>query len=459
MSRPQQMTKAVSPPHVAVLAFPYGTHAAPLISIIRHLAALAPEIHFSFLNTADSNAALFTSSVKTPPNLTRRDVPEPPSAGLTHHMLMPPSAGLTRHMLMVAFLSMAGEMFRREVAEAEKEVGRRATCLVTDALYEFAAEMAAEMGVAWLAFWTTGPAALSTHFHTDLIREKFGCQGGRELEELDFIPGMSKIRVQDIPPQVLDGNLDSVFTKKLHQMARALPKATSVFINSFEALDPAINSDLDSKLQKFLNIGPLSLLVPQMASADTHHCLPWLDARSESSVAYISFGTVTVLPAHELAAIAEALEATRFPFLWSLKDEARTQLPDGFLDRASGLGKIVPWAPQVEILAHRSVGVFITHCGWNSVLEGVVSGVPMIGRPFFGDQKVNARVIESVMGIGVVIEGGTFTKSGLAGCLEVVLAGEDGRRMRERAEELKKAAREAVMEGGSSPKNRKCCWS
>uniref|UniRef100_A0A7N0VN63 Uncharacterized protein n=1 Tax=Kalanchoe fedtschenkoi TaxID=63787 RepID=A0A7N0VN63_KALFE len=137
----------------------------------------------------------------------------------------------------------------------------------------------------------------------------------------------------------------------------------------------------------------------------------------------------------------------------SLKNEARTHLPDGFLDRVGGLGKIVPWAPQVEILAHRSVGAFITHCGWNSVLEGVVSGVPMIGRPFLGDQKVNARVIESVLGIGVVVEGGTITKSGLADCLEMVLAGEEGRRMRERAEELKKAAREAVMEGGSSLRN------
>ncbi|CAM8989707.1 unnamed protein product [Rhodiola kirilowii] len=433
---------AASPPHVAVLAFPYGTHAAPLIAIIRHLAHFSPDTHFSFLSTAASNAALF--SVKTPANLIRHDVPEPPADGRHHSVVM------------TTFLSTAGEVFRKEVAEVEVEVGRRVTCLVTDAFFGFAAEMAAEMGVGWVAFWTAGPASLSTHFHTNLIREKVGSQGlgGLELDMLDFIPGMSRIRVHDIPSEVL-GDINSGFPKALHQMARALPKANSVFINSFEALDPTITSDLKSKLHNFLNIGPLSLLIDQPPSLDTHECLPWLDTQKPNSVAYISFGTVTAPPPLELVAIAEALEESHTPFLWSLKDHSRANLPEGFLDRTSELGKIVPWAPQVDILAHPSVGIFITHCGWNSVLEGVISGVPMIGRPFFGDQKINARVISDVLGIGGVIEGGTFTKSGLTDILEVILMGKSGGKMRERGEELKKAAREAVKEDGSSVRDLK----
>ncbi|CAM8999032.1 unnamed protein product [Rhodiola kirilowii] len=270
---------ATSLPHVAVLAFPYGTHAAPLIVIIRHLAHLSPDTHFSFLSTAASNASLF--SVKNPANLTRRDVQEPPADG-RHHFIV-----------MTAFLSTAGEMFRKEVAEVEVEVGRRVTCLVTDAFFGFGAEMAAEMGVSWMAFWAGGPASLSAHFHTELIREKVGSQGlgGLELDMLDFIPGKSKIRVHDIPSEVLE-DINSGFPKALYQMARALPKANSVFINSLEALDPTITSDLKSKLRSFLNIGPLSLLIDQPPSLDTHECLPWLDTQKPNSVAYISFGTV-----------------------------------------------------------------------------------------------------------------------------------------------------------------------
>lgn len=275
----------------------------------------------------------------------------------------------------------------------------------------------------------------------------------KKSETLDFIPGMSKIRVEDIPSEIF-GDLETTFNKALHQMARELPRAKSVFVNSFEALDPTITADLDSKFQRFLNVGPLSLILNQPGgSLDSYECLPWLDTQETKSVAYISFGTVAAPPPHELFAIAEALEERHTPFLWSLKDHSRVHLPEGFLDRTSELGKIVPWAPQVNILAHSSVGVFITHCGWNSVLEGVISGVPMIGRPFFGDQKVNARVITNVLEIGSVIDGGEFTKNGLRESLEVILTGEVGRSMRERAEELKRAAQEAVKEDGSSAKN------
>lgn len=73
----------------------------------------------------------------------------------------------------------------------------------------------------------------------------------------------------------------------------------------------------------------------------------------------------------------------------------------------------MPWAPQVDILKHKAIGVLITHCGWNSMLESIVGGVPMICRPFFGDHRLNGRMIESVWEIGVNVEDGKFTKDGL----------------------------------------------
>lgn len=164
---------ASSPPHVAVLAFPYGTHAAPLLSIIRHFANLSPQTHFSFLSTAASNSNLF-SSVKSPLNLTRRDIPEPSTDGEHHSTVM------------MAFMSTAEEVFEKEVKELEIEIGKRVTCLVTDAFYGFAAEMALAMGVEWIAYWPAGPVSLSAHFRTDLIRDKIGINGKKKSSLLSI---------------------------------------------------------------------------------------------------------------------------------------------------------------------------------------------------------------------------------------------------------------------------------
>ena len=152
-------------------------------------------------------------------------------------------------------------------------------------------------------------------------------------------------------------------------------------------------------------------------------------------------------------AIAEALEASGTPFLWSLRDTSKEYLPEGFLKRTSELGKIVPWAPQVQVLAHSSTGVFITHCGWNSVLETIVGGVPMIGRPFFGDHPINTWMVENVWKIGVRIEGGMFSKSGTMRALELVLSHEKGKKLKDQIGHLRELALKAVGPKGSSSQN------
>lgn len=273
-------------------------------------------------------------------------------------------------------------------------------------------------------------------------------------ETLGFISGMEKIRVKDTPEGVVFGNLDSVFSKMLHQMGLALPRATAVFINSFEELDPTLTDNLRSEFKRYLNIGPLALLSSSTRETlvnDPHGCLAWMEKRSAASVAYISFGTVMSPPPGELAAIAEGLESSKVPFVWSLKN--MVHLPKGFLDRTREQGIVVPWAPQAELLKHEATGVFVTHCGWNSVLESVSGGVPMICRPFFGDQRLNGRAVEVVWEIGMTIINGVFTKDGFEECLERVLVQDDGKKMKRNAKKLKELAHEAVSSKGSSSEN------
>lgn len=248
------------------------------------------------------------------------------------------------------------------------------------------------------------------------------------------------------------GNLNSLFSCMLHRMGQVLPKATTVFINSFEELDHTLTNDLKSKLKTYLNIGPFNLITPPPVAPDTTGCLQWLEERKPTSVMYISFGTVTTPPPAELVALADALEATQVPFIWSLRDKARVHLPEGFLEKTRGDGLVVPWAPQAEVLAHGAVGAFLTHCGWNSLWESVAGRVPLICRPFFGDQRLNGRMVEDVLEIGVRIEG-VFTKSGLMSSFDQILSQEKGKRMRENLRALRETADRAVGPNGSSTEN------
>ncbi|KAI5448322.1 hypothetical protein KIW84_015663, partial [Lathyrus oleraceus] len=129
---------------------------------------------------------------------------------------------------------------------------------------------------------------------------------------------------------------------------------------------------------------------------------------------------------------------------WSLKDHLKGVLPEGFLERTSDIGKIVPWVPQTQVLGHDSVGVFVTHCGCNSVFESISNGVPMICRPFFGDHGMTGRMVEDIWEIGVKIEGGVFTKNGLLKSLNLILVKEDGKKMRENAQKVKQTVLDAA---------------
>lgn len=160
---------------------------------------------------------------------------------------------------------------------------------------------------------------------------------------------------------------------------------------------------------------------------------------------------ISIFP--QIAALAEALEATGTPFLWSLKVNLQEFFPKGFVQRTSELGKIVSWAPQEQVLAHSSVGVHVTHCGSNSVFESIVAGVPLIGRPFFANQHLNAWMVESVWKIGVRLEGGVFTKSGTMSALELVLSHEKGKELREQIGKFKELILKAVGPEGSSTQN------
>ena len=252
------------------------------------------------------------------------------------------------------------------------------------------------------------------------------------------------------------GERETMFSRTLVSLAKVLPQAKAVVMNLFEELDPPLFvQDMRSKLQSLLYVVPLpsSLLPP--SDIDSSGCLSWLDTKSSKSVAYVCFGTVVAPPPHELVTVAEALEESGFPFLWSLMEGLMDLLPNGFLERTKMRGKVVSWAPQSQVLAHDSSGVFVSNCGANSVTESVCGGVPMICRPFFGDEGVAGRLIEDVWEIGVVMEGKVFTENGVLKSLNLILAQEEGKKIRDNALKVKQTVQDATRPEGQAARDLK----
>ncbi|KAG6382354.1 hypothetical protein SASPL_157978 [Salvia splendens] len=390
--------------HIGVLAFPFGTHAAPLLALVRRLATSEPDALFSFFNSAASNATLFNATAFD--NIRARDVWDGAPRGEPFTGSHFEAVGL--------FLEASPGNFDMAIREAERESGLEIGCLLTDAFLWFSGDMAEKRGVPWVPFWTAASCSLSSHVYTDqIVRAIESTEKAKQEKALSFIPGLEMVTTADLPPEIFLGNNASPLAITINKMVEHLPKSTAVVLNSFEEIDPIITKDLKSKFPNFLNVGPSILASPAAAISDETGCLSWLGGLNRpNSVVYISFGTVITPPENELAALCEALETCRFPFLWSMKDHAMKSLPNGFIDRTNSFGKMVAWAPQPQILAHESVGAFVTHGGWNSILESIASCVPLICRPFFGDQKLNSRMVQDSWGLGFWLKEASSPRAG-----------------------------------------------
>ncbi|GKU97874.1 hypothetical protein SLEP1_g10952 [Rubroshorea leprosula] len=184
--------------------------------------------------------------------------------------------------------------------------------------------------------------------------------------------------------------------------------------------------------------------------------MSWLNDKHNGSVVYVSFGSAAKLGVDQMEEVAWALKGSGYHFLWVVRATEQAKLPAGFLEETSEKGLVVTWCPQLEVLSHKSTGCFVTHCGFNSVLEALSLGVPMVAVPQWTDQPTNAKFVEDVWGIGIRAQRekeGIVKREVLEGCIKEVMVGEKGEGVRKNANKWKKLATEAIDEGGSSDKN------
>ncbi|XP_061359994.1 anthocyanidin 3-O-glucosyltransferase 7-like [Gastrolobium bilobum] len=435
------MSNSLENKHVVVIAFPFGSHPMPLLNLVLKLAHAAPKCSFSFISTEKSNATLFPKPY-IPNNIKAYSINDGIPEG---HVL-----GGHPVEQVCLFLKTGHENLHKGIDLALAETKRRVTCIISDAFVTSSLIVAQTLNVPWVPVWFPMSCSLSLYFYIDLIREQ--CANSAGNRNFNFLPGLSKMRAEDMPLDILYvGEEETVFSRTLVSLGRVLPQAKAVVINFFLELEPPeFVQDMRSKLQSMLYVVPLPSPLLPSSDTDTNGCLSWLDKQKVRSVAYVCFGTVVTPPPHEINAVAEALEDSGFSFLWSLKEHQMGLLPNGFLERTNMRGKIVSWAPQSQVLAHESVGVFVTHCGCNSVTESICNGVPMICRPFFGDQGTAARMIQDVWEFGVIIEGRKFNKSGLIKSLNLIQVQEEGKKIRDNALKVKKTLQDAARPEGQA---------
>ncbi|WZZ20183.1 hypothetical protein YC2023_121570 [Brassica napus] len=182
-----------------------------------------------------------------------------------------------------------------------------------------------------------------------------------------------------------------------------------------------------------------------------------LEEKKRQSVVYVSFGSLVILKEDQMMELAEGLKQSGCFFLWVVRETEMNKIPKSYVEEIGEKGLFVSWSPQLEVLAHESVGCFLTHCGWNSTLEGLSLGVPMIGMPHWTDQPTNAKFMEDVWKVGVRVKAeadGFVRRDEIVRCVGEVMEREKGKEMRRNAEKWKVLALEAVSEGGSEWRNR-----
>ncbi|CAL9767329.1 unnamed protein product [Musa acuminata subsp. burmannicoides] len=348
------------------------------------------------------------------------------------------------------------------------------SCIISDACCPWTSEVARELRVPRLVFH--GPSCfflLCTH---NVSKHKSGGHLADEFEPF-LVPGfphkLEVVRAQCLKFFELPG-----WEKLFAEVAEAESMADGFVINSFRELEAAYIDGYQKALgRKVWAIGPVCLSIKETGdkvtrgnkmNVDENYIRNWLDAKETGSVIYVSFGTMVSHSASHLIEIGLGLEASKRPFIWVIKEkemwpEVARLLSEGFEERTSSRGLILRgWAPQVLILSHPSVGGFMTHCGWNSTLEAVSVGVPMITWPHFFDQFLNERLVVEVLRVGVALKFNMFIRrvaddaEGLItredvekAITELLDGGAEGEERRKRAKELAEKAKKA-MNGGSS---------
>ncbi|XP_058007059.1 anthocyanidin 3-O-glucosyltransferase 2-like isoform X3 [Hevea brasiliensis] len=325
-------------------------------------------------------------------------------------------------------------------------------------------DVANDFGVPSFIFFTSGAAVLGLLLYVQKIHDE------EKVDPIEFKNSDAELSVPSLvkpfPAKAMPSSLLSrQWLPVLLDNARRFGEARGIIVNTFVELE---SYAVESLKMSIYPVGPI--LNVGLDGRNTHQeIMQWLDDQPPSSVVFLCFGSQGSFGEDQVKEIAYALECSRYRFLWSLRrpsppgllpspsdyEDPQEVLPEGFLNRMTGIGKVIGWAPQVTILAHPAVGGFVSHCGWNSVLESIWFGVPIATWPMYAEQQFNAFEMVTELELAVEIKMDYRNDSGvIVNCNEIErgirsLMEHDSKKMK-KVKEMSENSRRALMDSGSS---------
>nr|QSB46669.1 glycosyltransferase [Rubia yunnanensis] len=327
-------------------------------------------------------------------------------------------------------------------------------------------DVANEHEVPAYVFYTSTASMIGLRHHVQTVLD--GSDESADLREFSVSTYVNTVPSKLFPPVWLNKHAPYA-----HHTRRIISESKGILVNTFSELEPYAVAALTNNptVPTIYPVGPLiDLKAAGKDNPKGDTIMKWLDTQPPSSVIFLCFGSMGCFDVSQLKEIAHAVENSGFRFLWSMRkppgkeqhlampseyDDFGHVLPEGFLERTSGIGRVTGWAPQTQVLGHPAVGGFVTHCGWNSVLESIWFGVPMAAWPLYAEQQMNAFSLVKEVGVAAEIKIDYMKDAPvlvgadqIEGGIREVMEGESG--IRKKAKELMEKARNALVEGGSS---------
>ncbi|KAK9941776.1 hypothetical protein M0R45_007470 [Rubus argutus] len=359
--------------------------------------------------------------------------------------------------------SKVGPQTLAELLEKLSGSGCPVDCLVYDSFMPWPLDVAKKFGIVGAVFFTQSCAVDNIYYHVNKGLLKLPLTDSKIL-----LPGMPPLEPLDLPSFVYDVGYNPAFLEVVIGQFSNVDKADWVLCNTFYELEeqvvdwmtdfwpvrtigPTIPSRyLDKRLEDDKDYGV------NLFKSNNDACMKWLNEQRKGSVVYVSFGSAAQLDGEQMEELAWGLRRGKSKFLWVVRELEAAKVPEGFIEETTEKGLVVSWCSQLEVLAHEAVGCFVTHCGWNSTLEAVSLGVPLVAMPQWTDQSTNAKYIRDVWKIGVKAqtdEKGIVRVGEVENCICEIMEGKRGKDIQRNAMKWKELARKAVDEGGSSNKN------
>ncbi|KAF3968558.1 hypothetical protein CMV_007571 [Castanea mollissima] len=448
-------------PHIAILPSPGMGHLIPLVEFAK-LLILHHDFHITcIIPTIGSPSKAMKEVLQALPNS-------------IDHVFLPPVSmeelegvkpGIQITLTMTRSLPPLRDVLTSLVATT------RLVALVVDLFGTDALDVAKELNVSTYIFYPTNAMVVSLVLHLPKLDETVSCEY-RDLPEPVKLPGCVPIHGRDLLDPVQDRTTE--LYKLFLRSAKWMRLVEGIIVNTFMELDGNVIKALEEEEDKSLTlytIGPIiqSGSINQVEGSD---CLRWLDNQPRGSVLFVCFGSGGTLAYDQMQELALGLELSKQKFLWvvrspnnesgqaayfsdqTLGNNPLSFLPEGFKERTKGQGLVVPsWAPQAQVLSHGSTGGFLSHCGWNSTLESIMQGIPLIAWPLFAEQRMNAVLLTDDLQVALrpkANEKNLVDGEEIAKVINSLMVGEEGKKIRNRMKDLKIAAEKALSPNGSS---------